>query len=87
MVENEGKMKDNEPFFSQGSLMKVSSPIRLVEVNEGNEPFLPPMIFLTLSWVFFTTPPIILHYLHCYILKHYLSMQKTMNLSKKITFI
>ena len=32
---------------------------------------LPPMIFLTLFWLFYTTPPIILHYLHCYILKYY----------------
>ena len=67
--------------------MKVCSPIRLVEVNEGNEPFLPPIVFFANIWVFYTTPPFYLHYLHTYILKHYLSMQKIMNLSKKITFI
>ena len=67
--------------------MKASPPIGLVEVNEGNEGYLPPIVFFANIWVFYTTPLFYLHNLHTHALKHYLSRQETMNLRKKITFI
>ena len=85
--QNEGKWRQNEPFFYKGSLFKVLYSLSWGRVNEGNEPFLACVVFFSLFWVLFTTLTFYLHYLHYYILKHYILRHKTMNLQLKLRFI
>ena len=67
--------------------MKVLYSLSWWRVNEGNEPFLACVVFFSLFWVLFTTLTFYLHYLHYYILKHYILRHKTMNLQQKLRFI